>query len=68
MTSTKNWEKNPMTEKLSKGTSVLRIRKLELGATVPPNARFLGMHIEQRDDGLWTTSTPVFYYEVLERP
>ncbi len=47
---------------------VRRIRQLELGAKVPVNARYLGMHIEQRNDGLRVTPTQVFYYEALEKP
>jgi hypothetical protein len=44
------------------------IRQFALGAELPRDARFLGMHIEQRNDGLRVTPTPVFYYEVLEKP
>jgi hypothetical protein len=55
-------------EKLSTGSPVRRIRAFELGATVPPTGTYLGMHIEQRDDGLRSTPTPVFYYEVTEKP
>jgi len=54
--------------KLSKGSPVRRIRAFELGATVPTTGTHLGMHIEQRNDGLRITPTPVFYYEVFESP
>jgi len=56
----------PMVEKDLTWGPVRHIRQLELGDTVPMNARFLGMHIEQRDDGLRITRAPVFFYEVYD--
>ena len=60
-----SWEENPFAEQ---HRYVRRIRTFDLGAKLPERATFLGMHIEMRNDGLRTTPTPVFFYEVTEPP
>ena len=68
MPCTRNWEENPMSklQPEQQRRSIRRIRQFEIGAEVPTPAKFLGMHIEMRNDGLRTTPTPVFFYEVTE--